>query len=438
MNIKVFIRNSNKEFINILFRLRDTTVDLHYKSDIIISPEDWDLKNNCIKKPSGNTMGFEKKRLIEFTDRIDERKKLIRDIFLNHPNPELLTSELLTIAIDKQLHPDKYLTVSESTHPNTLLSYIANFIEIAPFRKDKITGRLLSNNSTQQYKGTQKHVVAFSKIEHKKEYLFSEIDINFYNRFVEYLQNPIITKDKSGKETVIKKAFTQNSVGKYIKILKMMINESNSTESDISNFHVFTEEVDNVYLNEDELQKLKDCDLSKNHHLDRVRDWFLLLCWTGCRFSDLSKITKTDIKDKFITFRQQKTNAKVTIPLHPIVLDILKKYDFEMPSPITNQKFNDYIKEVSQLAGIDEKETFTRTSGGKLVNETKPKFELITSHTGRRSFCTNMYKRGLPTLMIMSISGHKTEKSFLKYIKVKQDEHAAMMSEKWAEMYKPI
>jgi integrase len=65
-----------------------------------------------------------------------------------------------------------------------------------------------------------------------------------------------------------------------------------------------------------------------------------------------------------------------------------------------------------------------------------PKYDLITSHTGRRSFCTNMYKRGLPTLMIMSISGHKTEKSFLKYIKVRQEEHAAMMAAKWKEIYK--
>ena len=93
-------------------------------------------------------------------------------------------------------------------------------------------------------------------------------------------------------------------------------------------------------------------------------------------------------------------------------------------------------KEVGRLAGINDNEVITKTIGGKLTSESLPKNELISSHTGRRSFCTNMYKRGLPTLMIMSISGHKTEKSFLKYIKVRQEEHAAMMKKEWERIYK--
>ena len=111
----------------------------------------------------------------------------------------------------------------------------------------------------------------------------------------------------------------------------------------------------------------------------------------------------------------------MTIPLHPVVSEILEKYEYQMPDIISNQKFNDYIKEVGKLAGINDNEVITKTIGGKLTSESLPKYELISSHTGRRSFCTNMYKRGLPTLMIMSISGHKNEKSFLKYIKVRQD-----------------
>lgn len=90
-------------------------------------------------------------------------------------------------------------------------------------------------------------------------------------------------------------------------------------------------------MNESELQKLKDTDLSKILHLDRVRDWFLLLAWTGSRFSDLGKIAKTDIKDGFIAFRQQKTNEKVVILLHPVVLGILEKYNFNLPAEISNQ-----------------------------------------------------------------------------------------------------
>jgi len=104
--------------------------------------------------------------------------------------------------------------------------------------------------------------------------------------------------------------------------------------------------VDTCYLNESELQQLKDADFSKIPHLARVRDWFLLFAWTGSRFSDLKKVEKTDIVDGYITFRQQKTNEKVVIPLHPVVLEILEKYDFNLPSPITNQRFN------KQLFGV--------------------------------------------------------------------------------------
>ena len=81
-------------------------------------------------------------------------------------------------------------------------------------------------------------------------------------------------------------------------------------------------------------------------------------------------------------------------------------------------------------------ETMTRTVGGKLITITFEKHEGVTSHTGRRSFATNMYKRGLQSYMIMSVTGHKTEKSFLKYIKVKQHEHAAMMKKAWEKIYK--
>ena len=125
----------------------------------------------------------------------------------------------------------------------------------------------------------------------------------------------------------------------------------------------------------------------------------------------------------------------VTIPLHPVVMDVLEKYNFNLPEPITNQRFNEYIKEACKAAMINSVETMTRTVGGKLVTEKFEKWEHVSSHTGRRSFCTNMYKRGVPTITIMAISGHTTETLFLKYIKVKQSEHAELMKEAWKNMY---
>lgn len=415
--IKAFVRATGKKvFVNVRFRLTDgRSVQLFHKSDIKVNPNDFDSKKETIKAK----VIFNEKARKEFNKAISDRKDLINEIYLTAKDKSSLTSDWLEAEIDKKLNPEKYEPKVKA--PETVLQFIDKFIKEAPQRKDKTTGRTLTYNNIQQYKATQKHLIAFAKQIKKSDFQFSDINTEFYQKFVSYLQNL---------------QFTQNSVGKHIRVFKLMLNEANRPEVNMKNFYVFTEEVDNVYLNETELQQLKDFDFSESPYLDRVRDWFLLLAWTGSRFSDLEKIQRTDIRDNMITFRQQKTNTKVVIPLHPVVISILEKYNYQMPESISNQKFNEFIKEACQTAKIDTLESFTRTVGGKLITETKPKYELVSSHTGRRSFCTNMYLRGLDTMMIRSISGHKTEKSFLKYIKVSQQQHAEMMAKKWSEIYK--
>ena len=440
--IKAFIRTSTKtkDFVNVRFRLTDgRTVQLFHKSDIKVNPNDFDAKNETIKAK----IVFDAKARIDFNKAIASRKDLISDLYLNATDKSTLTSDWLEDAIDRSLHPDRYIS-EDYKQPETLFPYIADFIQKAPQRKDKKTGRTLVYNNIQQYKATEKHLKEFAKIDRKSDYQFNEINSDFYTRFVDYLQKPLQAKDNKGKllfnedgtPQLSKQPFTQNSVGKHIKVLKVMLNEAKNNDADTSNFYVYTEDVDNVYLNEAELKQLKDFDFSAVPHLDRVRDWFLLLAWTGSRYSDLDKIEKSKIKNGLITYRQKKTNTLVTIPMHPVVNDILQKYNFDMPELISNQKFNDYIKEACKAAKIDNIESITRTVGGKLITETMLKYELVSSHTCRRSFCTNMYLRGLDTIMIRSISGHKTEKSFLKYIKVSQQQHAEMMAKKWSEIYK--
>jgi len=416
------------------------TIDTRVTSGLAVNPNRWDEVKMRVVIPRLGT--DEQKELVKLQKSLDELTNYILDEFVQ-ADKCIVNKEWLELTIDKFLFPVKYEIKEEVKEIKTLLQHVDNFIETAPQRRDKKTGRKLNFNNLQQYKATQKHLVKFAEIEKKTDYQFSDLTNDFYNRFVSYLQKSIpLIKDgkpvlhEDGTPKLLKQCFTQNSVGKHIKVLKLMLKDADNKDADITAFHVFTEEIDTVYLNEVELQQLKDHDYSVEPHLERVRDWFLLLCWTGSRFSDLTKIGKANIKDGFITFRQQKTNNKVTIPLHPIVKAILIKYNYQMPEPISNQKFNEYIKEVCKLAKIESNETFTRTVGGKLISEIYPKYELVSSHTGRRSFCTNMYKQELPTLMIMSISGHRTEKSFLKYIKVKQEEHAEMMAKKWKEIYK--
>ena len=429
--VTAFIRTlkvGNDQSANVRFRLRDgRSFQVFHKSELSVIPDRWDKQHQRLK----SRCHLDERERDAFDTAVNERKALIKGVYLE--KGRALTSEMLDTEIDRVLHPEEYEIPAQ-----TVLPFVADFVKTAHTRKDKKTGRVLNARSILRYKATEKHLKAFAKSMKKQDFEFSEINQKFYDKFVEYLQNDLTTA-KKGATIVMKERFTQNTVGKHIKVLKTMLNEAQAkgigTAPGLSAFRAFVEDIDTVYLDENELKHLKNIDLSETPCLDRARDWFLLLAWTGCRFSDLSKIAKTDIKDGFITFRQQKTNHKVTIPLHPVVVEILEKYHYDLPTKISNNTFNESLKNVCKVANLVNPETRTRTVGGRLTTETFEKWQLITSHTGRRSFCTNMYKRGLPTLMIMSVSGHTTERAFLKYIKVTQEEHAKMMAQQWAEMY---
>ena len=132
-----------------------------------------------------------------------------------------------------------------------------------------------------------------------------------------------------------------------------------------------------------------------------------------------------------LTIQQQKTNEFVTIPLHPVFITIWNKYNGVLPANISNQKFNDNLKDVCREAGLKERVMKSITKGGKKQTTVYEKWQLVSSHTARRSFATNLYKSGFPSISIMQITGHKTESSFLKYIKVTKEEHAKMLMMHW-------
>lgn len=127
-----------------------------------------------------------------------------------------------------------------------------------------------------------------------------------------------------------------------------------------------------------------------------------------------------------IRIQTTKTGTKVVIPIHWVVQEILDRgFDFE--TKMYDQKINAYIKEVGKAAGICDSVMINRNIGGHPVQEVHPKYELITTHTARRSFATNAYKAGIPTIAIMKITGHTRETTFLRYIKVSEDENAEML-----------
>ncbi len=198
------------------------------------------------------------------------------------------------------------------------------------------------------------------------------------------------------------------------------------------------EEVHNVYLNESELAHLWALDLSNQPRLERVRDLFLVGCWTGLRFSDFTNLRPENIIGSIAQIQTQKTGEVVTIPIHPIVRQILNKYSGNLPREISNQKMNGYLKEISQLASFDEKGIATITKGGSKTSSFKAKWERVSTHTARRSFATNQYKAGFPSILLMKITGHKTEKAFLKYIKVDQEEAAQQLAKLWENNHQQV
>jgi len=189
--------------------------------------------------------------------------------------------------------------------------------------------------------------------------------------------------------------------------------------------------VDNVYLTEEELMKLNNLDLSDNNAWSVTRDVFLCGCYTAQRYSDYSRLEKSNIKElqgkRVIELVQRKTGEKCIIPIRPELDVILKRYDYTLPKT-WEQKINSNIKKVAEQAGITELVQVEKNKGGHAVKTTYRKCDLIKTHTARRTGCTLMYLAGIPVIDIMKISGHKTEREFLKYVKVSKQETAVNLA----------
>jgi integrase len=139
-----------------------------------------------------------------------------------------------------------------------------------------------------------------------------------------------------------------------------------------------------------------------------------------------------NIKNDFIEITQVKTHDPVIIPLHDAVKRIMRKYRGQLPKAISNQKMNDYLKVLGEMTPCLQRPVVRSfTKEGRRQQTTHAKWELLTTHTARRSFATNEYLAGTPTLTIMAITGHKTEKAFLRYIKLVPSDHARLMKAHW-------
>lgn len=187
-----------------------------------------------------------------------------------------------------------------------------------------------------------------------------------------------------------------------------------------------------VFLSMNEITRIyyyKFENQDKRKAKERIRDLFVVGCLTALRYSDYSTLTADNLQNGYIVKRTKKTNVDVKVPAHDYVKEIFTKHNGQIPSGLCIQYFNKYLKLIMREIGLNDKITFSYTKGGKLKTVTREKWELISSHTARRSAATNMYLTGrMKTLEIMKLTGHRSEQNFFRYIRLTSDDTARSIS----------
>ena len=262
-----------------------------------------------------------------------------------------------------------------------------------------------------------------NKIEEFSNFIGMEL---FSDSFDDRMMEEFIYYMRSGD-----KRYKLSTIQTFYKKLSKMLNRAGSNGFNVNytfqKFTLIAEEPFSIYLTEDEIYRLFSVKgLSQAQHAARER--FVIACCTGLRYSDFSKITSENLRGNKITLRTRRTGAFVEIPQHWMVREIIRRNNGELPRLKSHQAFNTIIKRVAKKAGIRKKVLYEQVEGLRMVRKLVEKWELITGHTARRSLATNMHIRGIPTKRVMLITGHKTEESFFRYIKINRAENAEVLS----------
>ena len=384
-----------------------------------ICPDKWDNKIGAPKKIKGCI------EIKNITIKLKELDLLLTRLYddLSIKETQEVSPIVLKQKILSSIHPKEF--TEENSTGTTMVELIEIFIRDCESGKRLKKGRIKLEPATiQTYKTTLGHFKSFQS-KYKRKLLVSGFNQKMHDDFLEYLELEV-------------EEFSKNSASKNISNLRQVILYAiklkllpSSIMIDVV-FETGREESDNIYLNEHEIQLLWNLTDFKNKGEQEVRDLFVLGCYTGLRFSNYSTIDLSYLKDNIYTTYQIKTKDKISIPIHPNVQRIIDKYNGNLPVSPTNQEFNRTLKDLGQRIpefNVPFEKLITR--GREKIIEVKQKWEMIQSHSARRSFCTNMYIMGVPIPTIMAISGHRSEKNFKKYIKASGVEHAQIMKSFW-------
>ncbi|SCW88427.1 site-specific integrase [Mucilaginibacter sp. NFR10] len=396
-----------------------------FSSGIAIEPRYWNVKNQ------------EPRQMASFKDgpMIAQSLKLVRDsidIAFDHltistkayPEPDTLRE----LAIQVINNGGKLPGTEAKVTTKDLFTYIDQVIA------DTKSGKRVKAHGVKYAPGTIRHynsaygvLKRFAAHKGVKSFKFDDITLDFYFELKEFAYQV--------------ERLSDNYFGTVVKFLKTCMNESKEEKLHTNNqytskrFVKVAVSVENVYLTSEQLETMLNHDFSKDSRLEKARDLFLLGCWTGLRFSDFTNIKAKNLSEDFIEIKTQKTGKNVAIPIHSAVKEIMSRYKGKttnsLPPAISNVKLNAYIKEVSKEVGLTDLVSLEKAKGGTNYIIKQPLNELVSTHTARRAFASNMFKMGVPTIVIMEVTGHTTEKAFLNYIKVTPKEKAEVMREIW-------
>lgn len=252
---------------------------------------------------------------------------------------------------------------------------------------------------------------------------FDKLNDNFYQELMKY--------------SFFKKEIKNNYFAKIIAVLKSFLrwslDKNYTSNRDFEKFKGIEHDVDIIYLTYDELIKLYNHDF-ENSRLNHVKDFYCMGCFCGLRFSDLSQLNRANITETHINISIQKTKTQNhIISLNKFSKEILNKYlgtIYEPLPSISQQKFNDYIKECCEIVEINKPTTITWFIGTKKVQNTLPKYQLITSHTARKTFITNSLILGMEPKAIKKIANIKKDAVLDKYMKI-TEEYTDKQMDKW-------
>lgn len=446
--IKFFTRTKLSKLAPVWVRYIDKKTDVWLPTPYKLFPEYWNQKKQEVNYDAiTETEQFTKDQARDIEAKFEEIKDFILRKTFNMSGP--VTREWLQSVMDEFSNKDKPKTGKE-----TLNEYIKRFIEEAE-SGDRLTN---TKEKTEYSAGTIRALRGFmlsffmfqgidtpeikrrpKENEKKQPYKpldFDDINIDFYYEFIKFFK---------------KRGCSANYIGKHIKSLKTIMRAAreekkhDNKEIDRKAFQTTSEDTNEIYLTADELDRIYKLDFSKLNltpintglkpcwikRLPEVRDVFLVGSYIAQRYSDYSHITEKNIKtdedgNKYINLTQQKTKESVIIPISPKCDQILKRYGYNFPKTL-DQQMNTGLKIIGRLAKITEQVERTIVKDGRRVKVSVPKYEMIKTHTARRTGCTLMYLAKISSIDIMKFSGHRTETEFLKYIKVSKQETATKM-----------